>query len=139
MDLKEIQEIISEQSAKCSEIGRKIAFGLTAVTWAFFFSGEKFSSNFLLITALILEILYFFVDFTQYYFMLIKYRKLYINSRIVYKKRDESIKDEDLDNAVLATQSEINRNGFRFFFVKFPLILLSFVSLLLYILVEITK
>lgn len=137
MDLKTIQEVITEQSAKCSDIGRKIGFGLTAITWAFFFSDKKFSSNFLLLTALILEILYFLVDFTQYYFMVIKYKKLYTNSWLVYQNKDESITEEILKNTIISTQSEINKNGFRFFFVKFPMLLLSFVLLLLYIIAEI--
>jgi hypothetical protein len=137
MDLKTIQEVITEQSAKCSDIGRKIGFGLTAITWAFFFSDNKFSSNFLLLTALILEILYFLVDFTQYYFMVIKYKKLYTNSWLVYQNKDESVTEEILKDAIISTQSDINKNGFRFFFVKFPFLFLSFVLLLLYILSEI--
>ncbi len=136
MDLTRIQKIITEQSAICSEIGRKIAFGLTAVTWAFFFSDKKFSSSLILISALLLQILYFIVDFTQYFFMVIKYKKLYSNTQFIVEKKDESITDALLEKAVTATQSEINRNGFRFFFIKFLLILLSFISLLLYILLE---
>lgn len=139
MDLKTIQEVITEQSAKCSDIGRKIGFGLTAITWAFFFSDKKFSSNFLLLTALILEILYFLVDFTQYYFMVIKYKKLYTNSWLVFQNKDESITEEILRNAIISTESEINRSGFRFFFFKFPLLLFSFIFLLLYIFFEIIK
>ncbi|MBS3945533.1 MAG: hypothetical protein KGZ42_08540 [Melioribacter sp.] len=137
MDFSRIQKIITEQSAICSEIGRKIAFGLTAVTWAFFFSDKKFSSSLILITALILQIFYFIADFTQYFFMVIKYKKLFSNTQFIVKNKDESITDALLEKAVTATQSEINRNGFRFFFVKFLLILLSFISLLLYIVLEI--
>ncbi len=138
MDLTRIQKIITEQSAICSEIGRKIAFGLTAVTWAFFFSDKKFSSSLLLITALILQIFYFITDFTQYFFMVVKYKKLYSNTQFIVEKKDESITDALLEKAVTATQSEINRNGFRFFFVKFIVILFSFISLIFYILSELS-
>ena len=71
--------------------------------------------------------------------MVIKYKKLYSNTQFIVKNKDESITDTLLEKAVTATQSEINRNGFRFFFVKFLLILLSFISLLLYIVLEIVK
>lgn len=139
MDLTRIQKIITEQSAVCSEIGRKIAFGLTAVTWTFFFSDKKFSSSLFLIAALLLQIFYFIVDFTQYFFMVVKYKKLYSNTQFIVEKKDESITEALLEKAVTATQSEINRNGFRFFFVKFIVILFSFISLLLYIILEIVK
>lgn len=137
MDLKAIQEIITDQSAKCSEIGRKIAFGLTAITWAFFFADDKFHSNYLLIAALIIEIIYFLVDFTQYYFMLVKYKKLYTDTWFAYQNKDESVTDEILKDAIITTESGINKSGFRFFFVKFPILMLSFVLLLLYIIAEI--
>lgn len=139
MDLTKIQKIITEQSAICSEIGRKIAFGLTAVTWAFFFSDKKFSSSLLLLTALILQIFYFIADFTQYFFMVVKYKKLYSNTQFIVEKKDETITDTLLEKAVTATQSEINKNGFRFFFIKFLLILLSFILVLIYILLETIK
>lgn len=139
MYLKEIQEIITEQSAKCSNIGREIGFGLTAVTWAFFFSDKQFSSSFLLITALILGILYFFIDFTQYYFMLIKYKQLYINTQVAFSRKNNIIDDGVIERALLATKSEINKTGFRFFFIKFPLLLLSFIFLLIYIIEGVIK
>jgi hypothetical protein len=139
VDLSKIQEIITYQSAKCSEIGRKIAFGLTAITWAFFFSDKKFSSSLLLITALVFQIFYFLADFTQYFFIVVKYKKLYYNAQFIIEKRDETISDKLLDKAMAETQSEINKNGFRFFFLKFLLIFLSFILFLIYILSEISK
>lgn len=139
MDLKEIQEIISEQSAKCSAIGRQIALGLMGVTWAFFFSDKQFSSHFLLFTALFSEILYYLVDFSQYFFVLISYKRLYTNTHKILTKRDDTIKDEDLEYSVLKVKSEINKKGFRFFFVKFPMLIISFITLLLYIVLQIVK
>jgi hypothetical protein len=139
INLKEIQEIVTDQTAKCSAIGRQIALGLTTVTWALFFSGEKFTSNYLLITALFAEMLFFLLDFTQYFFMLVSYKKLYTKSVRVLDGRDDTVKDSDLEYAILCVKNETNRKGFIFFFSKYPFIVISFVSLSLYIIMKIKE
>jgi hypothetical protein len=134
---EEIRDVVTNQTGKCSTIGRQLMLGLTATTWAIFFIDKKFDFNYLLIIALISEVLYFLFDFMQYFFIALSYRSLFSKTAKIIKKRNETVTDNILSYSLSQKKDKVHDVAFIFFFVKFPFIVISFVFILIYIISKI--
>jgi hypothetical protein len=154
INFEKISDAIHENTDKCSKIGRQIMLGLIATTWAFFFIGDKFISNFWLIASLLAGIFYFLIDFTQYLFITIAFRRLFKNANLILDQKEKiEVRDKEghivekppnnnfimskLREAVRHNQKTINNRSFLFFFIKFPFILFSFIFITAYIISKI--
>lgn len=135
--IEKIQALTTEQTGICSSIARQIAFGLTAATWALLFVECNFRSNTFLLLAIISEILYFILDFMQYLFLSMNYKRLFVNAEKVLNKRGKDITDKFLLSSIQLAKRKANNLSYLFFYLKFPFILVSFLMVLLFVMSKI--
>jgi hypothetical protein len=135
--IKKIQNMVTEQTGNCSKIARQIAFGLTAATWALLFIEDSLHYNIFLLLALLSEIVYFILDFMQYFLLSFNYKGLFINIKKVLSKRGGDISDEILQTSIQEAQKKANNQSYLFFYLKFPFIALAFIMVLVFVLTKI--
>lgn len=128
-----IQSLVTEQTGNCSKIARQIAFGLTATTWALLFIDSKLQYNLFLLLALLVEIIYFVLDFLQYFMVSFQYKKLFINANKVLSRRENNITDEILLASIQEAKRRANSLSYSFFYWKFPFIAIAFLMVLFFV------
>ena len=62
------QEVVFKQSEYSSNVGRQISFALIAVAWALSYSNGHVNLNFFLGLTIVILVIYFSVDLSQYFF-----------------------------------------------------------------------
>lgn len=126
--LEHLNKVYVEQISNCSEICRKIVFGLFAVTWGLSYTKTGFEmNNFFLIVFLAL-IGYLILDILQYFLTAVGYRKHFNNIEKAYMN---GIPEADIYRLEKDKRKMINEKSFSMLKWKFSLLPLAFLFLII--------
>jgi len=126
------QEVVFKQSEYSSNVGRQISFALIAVAWALSYSNGHVNLNFFLGLTIVILVIYFSVDLSQYFFTTIKFRNKQIDYNIA-KAMNDKIDYEKLEKTYLVEKAKIITFSFRMFKIKFYLLPIALISLLIHL------
>lgn len=132
------KDIIEKQSVACSNVCRQIVFALGAISWGTIYSSTNNKATFIILPfiSIILIIIYFCVDITQYSYSAIKTRKIEKDYKVRYKYDHDKAKQEKIEQIYFIANKKIEKIVFKLFITKIAVLLIITISLIAYFVSE---
>ena len=135
--VSDFKETIKQQSEISSNTGRQIGFGLFAGTWALSYYEGDVHFDILLAASFLVVIVYFAIDFYQYFKTTIDLRKAKVNyENAVCKIEKRQIPRYELEGVQVRLKDKvkyINKRSFLLFKAKFYVLPFSMLFILIYL------
>ncbi|WP_321517775.1 hypothetical protein [uncultured Bacteroides sp.] len=132
------KDIIEKQSVACSNVCRQIVFALGAISWGIIYSNTDKKATFIILPSIsiILIIIYFCVDISQYSYSAIQTRKIEKSYRTHYRDENNKEKQEKIERNYFITNEKIEKIVFKLFITKIAILLIITILLIAYFVSE---
>jgi hypothetical protein len=132
------KDIIEKQSVACSNVCRQIIFALGAISWGTIYSSTNNKATFIILPSIsiILIIIYFCVDVSQYSYSAIKTRKIEKDYRVRYKYDNDKAKQEIIERKYFLANEKIEIIVFYLFIAKIVILAINIILLIIYFVSE---